>query len=145
MKRLPSIVKYALIIAIAATAFMAVGYAGTVLFNIHNTGQGGRYSAQAYSDQACTQALSTIDWGLPETGVKYDRVFYAKNIGDYPIRLVLSITGWSPSEAESYTTVSWDYGGETLAPGQAKAVTLSLIVSQSAPFSFDVAAGYEKP
>lgn len=145
MRHLPSIMKYALVIVIAATAFMAIGFTGSMLFNIHNTGRGGNWSAQAYSDQACTVPLGTLDWGVPEPGTTYTRLFYAKNTGDYDIRLVLSLTNWNPAGAQGYTTVSWDYEGQVLTQGQAMSITLSLVVSESSPFSFDIAAGWEKP
>jgi hypothetical protein len=84
-----------------------------------------------YSDSACTNALSTISWGSVAAGTNTTQTIYVKNTGTGTMTLNLSANSWSPSNANSYITVTWDKTGSTLAAGQSTAATVTLAVSSS--------------
>jgi hypothetical protein len=84
-----------------------------------------------YSDSACTNALSTINWGSVAAGSNTTQTIYVKNTGTGTMTLNLSANSWTPSNANSYITVTWDKTGSTLAAGQSTAATITLAVSSS--------------
>ena len=45
--------------------------------------------------------------------------------------LSLQTANWNPSSAADYVSLTWNYNGQDISPGQAVAVTLSLSVSSS--------------
>jgi hypothetical protein len=95
-----------------------------------------------YWDNACSQAVSSIDWGLAEPGAVKNVTVYNRNEGNAPITLSLQTSNWSPANASDYISLSWNYGGQTIGPNQVVAVTLSLSISSSiegiTTFSFDI-------
>jgi len=54
----------------------------------------------------------------------------------------MTTSNWNPSSASSYMTLSWNYGGQTLAVNEVKQVKFTLAVSSSitgiTSFSFDI-------
>jgi hypothetical protein len=67
--------------------------------------------------------------------------FYVRNEGNLAVRLGLASQNWSPVNASSYMSLSWNREGQTLAVGNVTLATLSLNVSASisgiTSFSFD--------
>jgi len=98
--------------------------------------------AKAYSDSECTQELSSIDWGTLEPGSTKSFTIYIKNEGNVDVTLNLSTENWNPESASNYITISWNYDGSSIAPGQVLQITLNLRVSNSVSgvdnFSFDI-------
>jgi len=43
--------------------------------------------------------------------------------------LSMRAENWSPPEASSYITLSWDYSGQSISPGEVVPVVLTLSVS----------------
>ena len=95
-----------------------------------------------YSDSACTQSLSSFDWGVIAPGASISRNIYVKNIGTAQVTLSLSVSNWNPSAASGAVSVSWNREGLTLTAGEATAAMLTLWVSPSVSgftgFSVDV-------
>jgi len=95
-----------------------------------------------YWESSCTNVVSTIDWGPIEPGSSNSVVVYLKNRGNSDVTLSLETTNWNPSGASSYISLSWDYGGQVIKPGQVVPATLMLRVSSSisgiTSFSFDI-------
>ena len=54
---------------------------------------------------------------------------YVKNTGNVPVTLSMATSGWSPSNANSYLTVSWNRQGTQLNAGQSIAATITLTVA----------------
>jgi len=52
-----------------------------------------------YSDSACTQSLTSTDWGTVSPGDSATRTAYVKNLGSVQLRLSLSKTNWNPTSA----------------------------------------------
>jgi len=96
-----------------------------------------------YWDSACTNPVTSIDWGTISPGGNKSLDVYIKNTGNIPITLSLAAENWSPSNAASYLTLTWDYvNGTVIQAGGVKKVTLTLTVSNSiqgiTSFSFDI-------
>lgn len=82
-----------------------------------------------YKDNACTQEMTTIDWGSLTPGSTATYVFYAKNTGNTKETVTLSTTGWSPSTASQYISVTWNQNNAALNAGEVVQATLTLTVS----------------
>jgi hypothetical protein len=87
---------------------------------------------EVYWDSACTNRVTSIDWGIIPPGGSAAKTVYIKNAGNVPITLALSTESWSPSEAANYLTLTWNYTSGTKIPsGSVLPVTLTLTVSSS--------------
>ena len=99
-------------------------------------------NVEVYWDAGCTQNVTSIDWGVPEASEVVYKTIYVKNSGNAPLTLNMTVSGWTPSAAENYLTVSWDSEGASVAAGAVVQAVLSLDVSGSitgfSAFSFDM-------
>ena len=95
-----------------------------------------------YEDLACTTVQSSIEWGEIEAGDSSSVTIYIKNNGDTSVLLGLDSQSWSPVNSADYMTLSWDYDGTALTPGEVRGVSISLDVDLDCPpmnnFGFDV-------
>ncbi|MBN2335350.1 hypothetical protein JXL21_07285 [Candidatus Bathyarchaeota archaeon] len=95
-----------------------------------------------YSDQGCTQQVSSLDWGTPEPGDTVTKTVYVKNEGNAEMGLSMSVYGWAPPEAAGYLTVSWSREGYALSMGEAVEAVITLDVSSGITgiedFSFQI-------
>jgi len=127
---------------------LALGLLGPVVSSalmnrtISNTGSIKAIGVGVYWDQACTNPVSSINWGILEPGSNVNRTVYIRNEGNTAARLAMATSNWSPSNASSYIALSWDYGGQTLNVIEVIQVTLTLSVSTDIAgitnFSFDI-------
>jgi len=127
---------------------LALGLLGPVVSSalmnrtISNTGSIKAIGVGVYWDQACTNPVSSINWGILEPGSNVNRTVYIRNEGNTAARLAMATSNWSPSNASSYIALSWDYGGQTLNASEVIQVTLTLSVSANiagiTSFSFDI-------
>lgn len=126
----------AVIVTAAGFIVMAVVVAGLVLaFSVSITSHGHVESSAnlgVYADEACTQRISEVDWGVLSPGGSSSVTFFIKNAGNAVLTLNLTASGWSPVAAQNYLTFSWTYvNGTRLAVGQVLPVDVSLHVSPS--------------
>ena len=124
-------------------ASMAVVYALTsVSVYLSSVGTVKAVGVGVYWDSVCSQAVSSIDWGLADPGSVKNVTVYVKNDGNAPMTLSLQTINWNPAEAADYISLSWDYGGQAIGVNQVVAVTLLLSISSNiqgiTTFSFDV-------
>jgi hypothetical protein len=84
-----------------------------------------------YSDAACTTAKSAITWGSLAVGSSTTQTVYVKNTGTAAMTLSLSSSNWTPTNANTYITVSWDKQGASLAAGQSTPAVITLTVSSA--------------
>jgi hypothetical protein len=85
-------------------------------------------SIDVYSDANCRNTVQSIDWGMLSPGEKESVTIYVRNEGESSTVLSLNVYGWSPVEAPSYMTVTWDYSGAPVNSGQTVAIQLTLSV-----------------
>lgn len=109
---------------------------------ITNAGTVKTIGVGVYWDQALTNPVSSINWGTIEPGLNVNKTVFIRNEGNTAATLSMETSNWNPSSASSYMTLSWDYGGQTLAVNAVRQVTFTLAVSQSisgiTSFSFDI-------
>jgi hypothetical protein len=85
-----------------------------------------------YSDVACTQNVTSIDWGTLAPGAVTNDQVYIKSTSTVTIALGLSTDSWNPSSASTYITLTWNYtAGTQIQPNASLPVTLTLTVSSS--------------
>jgi hypothetical protein len=83
-----------------------------------------------YSDSACQNSLSSINWGTINPGANITRTIYIKNTGSgLSLTLSMNTTSWNPSSANGPMTLTWNQENTRLTPGQIQAATLTLAVS----------------
>jgi hypothetical protein len=95
-----------------------------------------------YSDAACNQELTSIDWGDIFPGESVNKIIYVKNTGNTKIKLTMTATNWNPSTANESITLTWNKEKTTLNADEIKEARLTLFVSQDicdiANFSMDI-------
>lgn len=144
------------ILAIVAAAFVAVALVSPALISSVVIPYAGTVTTPApspppppptvkigvYWDIECTSAVSSVDVGGIEVGSTDYKTVYVRNEGDTAVTLSMSTENWSPPEASSYITLSWDYGGQSISPGDVVPVVLTLSVSEDisgiTSFGFDL-------
>ena len=130
------------VVILAVASGLVVSGLLTVSKTLSSTGSVKAINVEVYWDLACTQVVSSIDWGTPEPGDSVSRTVYVKNSGSAPMNVSLSASGWVPAEAGNYLTMSWDREGAEVAAAEVVQALLTLDVSGSitgiTDFSFDI-------
>ncbi|UCC58609.1 MAG: hypothetical protein JSW14_01435 [Candidatus Bathyarchaeum sp.] len=88
-----------------------------------------------YSDNQCTNPMSSISWGMLEPGSSKNIICYIKNEGNTVLFLSLKTSNWKPRTAFKDITIDWDYGGQSLNSAEIIQVTLTLSVSDKTDFT----------
>lgn len=96
-----------------------------------------------YTDNACTQNASFVDWGALKPGDNTTKTIWIKNVGNTNATLSVSATNWSPPNAYPAISLSWNQEGKAIAPNEVIQATLTLSVSASinssiTAFNFDI-------
>lgn len=109
---------------------------------VSNVGSVKAIGVGVYWDENCTSEVSSINWGMLEPGSGENVTVYIRNEGNSVASLSMDTSNWIPSNASDYITLSWDYGGVSISPGEVVQVTFTLSVSASiegvTSFSFDI-------
>jgi uncharacterized protein YcnI len=85
-----------------------------------------------YSDSACQNNLTSVNWGTPTPGTNVTKTIYIKNTGSgVSLALSMNTSGWNPTSANGPITLTWDQEGTKLNPGQSTAAILTLKVSST--------------
>ena len=135
---------FALVISTVALTILTMTTTGLLSVNqtISSTGAVTAINVGVYSDSACTNELTTIDWGTISPGNSETITIYLKNTGNARITLSMTATNWTPVNADGPIELTWDKENANLNPNQETAATLMLSVSESITgitnFSFNV-------
>jgi hypothetical protein len=110
---------------------------------IPNTGNVRAVGVGVYSDSACTQEVTLIQWGTLDPGDTSDETVYIRNEGSIAVVLSMTTENWDPASASSYITLGWNLEqGYVLNHGQSVETVLTLSVSSSISgvesFTFDI-------
>ena len=132
-----AIVLAGMLLTVTAASVLSVNEAlpsrGTIVSSIN---------VEIYSDPACHQKLTSIDWGDIEPGGTSSQTIYIKNAGDKPLVLQMTTDNWNPSEADGPITVTWNRENANIASGQSGPAVLTLSVSSTisgiTDFSVDI-------
>lgn len=125
----------ATVIALTLAALVLVLVTSGLLTANQNVPAGGTISAVnlgVYSDSGCTQALTTIAFGMVTPGTQVTQTIYIKNTGNIAENLTMAVNSWSPANAGTYLTITWSPTSSTLAAGASTSATLTLTATSSA-------------
>ena len=119
-------------LALVSTALLLTVFtAGLLSANqaVPSTGTITAVNVGVYSDSACTQNLTSINWGSISPGDTVTRTIYVKNTGNSVISLTMTKTNWNPSAANGPIAITWDIENWWLNPDDQFTATLTLSVS----------------
>ena len=77
--------------------------------------------------------IEKLDWDEIKTETVNTTV-YVKSVSNFRVTLNIFLTDWNPVEISDYLTISWDYNGTILNPGEIIPVTMTLSASSSDAF-----------
>ena len=133
------------IIAIAVTGLFLTMLTAGVLTSSQSVSSSGTITSVnvgVYTDSACTQNCTSINWGGLAPGASTTMTIYVKNTGTIPVTLSMTTTSWVPSNANTYLTATWNQANTVLAAGSSVQAVLTLTASASAgtitTFSFNI-------
>jgi hypothetical protein len=86
-------------------------------------------NVSVFQDSACTQTLSTMNWGILKPGTSTNRTIYVKSTGNAAVTLNMTVKAWNPSAAASYIMLTWNREGTILSQGNSVPALLVLSVS----------------
>ena len=70
-----------------------------------------------YSDSDCTIPVTALNVGTLSPGGTATQTVYIKNTGNVAETLTMTTGNWSPSNANTYLTLTWNRGNTVLNPG----------------------------
>src|SRR3990170_7968755 len=115
------------IIALAATAiFLSLVTAGLIATQtVPSNGTVSAVNIGVYSDSACTQNLTSINWGTLYPDNTTTKTIYVKNTGTLPVTLTMTTGSWVPTTASSVLTLTWNPQSTVLNVDQSTSATLT--------------------
>jgi hypothetical protein len=126
------LMKWRLLVVVAASVLLVLVFLQSFVLR----GPVGSFSAVAlsgsvavYSDIACNQLLTAVDWGVLWPGEIKNVLVYVRNEGASPLVLVLSEINWTPVNTNSCLELSWGHWDLKLMPANVSEVILTLHVS----------------
>lgn len=140
MQRSQVIAIYAVVASVLlVTAILAVL---TVQWSMQGTGSIRGVGLGVYWDPECTNATSSLDFGLLTPGSSRDFDLYLRNEGDLDLNLSMTSENWDPANATDYLTLTWDREGQQIIPDEVIACVITLYVSEDiegiSSFSLDI-------
>ena len=140
-KKIPSIA----IIALTITALALTLTTAAILSNNQTVPLNGTINAvnlAVYSDSACTQTVTALTAGTLNPGASATQTVYVKNTGNVPETLTMTTNNWTPTNADTYLTLTWNRQTTILNAGASIQATLTLTAAANTgtltTFSCDV-------
>jgi len=142
MQRVPVGVVFTIAVAGIIASVLAAGLL-MAYQRVPNSGNVKTVGVGVYWDNACTNNVTSIDWGFLEPGATVNKTVYIKNEGNTPMVLNMTTDNWNPASASENITLSWNREGyvlNTTAPVVQAILTLSVSpnISGVTNFSFDI-------
>jgi hypothetical protein len=145
-------VSYKLLVLVAIVAILSV--AGSALVAILLSGSDSEIylpsvgtiktiGVETYWDQNGENKIEALTWDeIKIEKNEWDEItmepisttVYVKSVSNFRVTMNIFLTDWSPEEISDYLTVSWDYEGEEMDPGDIIPVTLTLSASSTDDF-----------
>lgn len=79
--------------------------------------------------------IEKLEWDEIKTETVNTTV-YVKSVSNFRVTLNMFLTDWNPVEISDYITISWDYNGTLIKPGEIIPVTMTLSASSSDAFIY---------
>ena len=115
---------------------------GTVGNGATDNGSIDTINVSIYSDIACTQAVTALNVGTLNPGGTATQTIYIKNAGNVAETLTMAANNWSPTNAPTYLTLSWNQQDTVLNAGASTQAILTLTAAANTgsltTFSCDV-------
>lgn len=142
MQRVPVGIVFTIAVAGIIASVLAAGLL-MAYQRVPNSGNVKAVGVGVYWDNACTNNVTSIDWGFLEPGATVNKTVYIKNEGNTPMVLNMTTDNWNPASASENITLSWNREGyvlNTTAPVVQAILTLSVSsnISGVTSFSFDI-------
>ncbi|MCD6431687.1 hypothetical protein J7L33_03160 [Candidatus Bathyarchaeota archaeon] len=142
MQRVPVGVVFTIAVAGIIASVLAAGLL-MAYQRVPSSGNVKAVGVGVYWDNACTNNVTSIDWGFLEPGATVNKTVYIKNEGNTPMVLNMTTDNWNPASASENITLSWNREGyvlNTTAPVVQAILTLSVSpnISGVTNFSFDI-------
>jgi hypothetical protein len=141
LKKIPHIT----IIALTITALALTLTTAAVLSTSQTVPMSGTINAVnlgVYSDSGCTQTVTSLNTGALNPGGTANQTIYIKNTGNVAETLTMTTNNWTPSEAGSSLTLTWNRQNTVLNAGASIQATLTLTAAANTgsltTFSCDV-------
>ena len=112
-----------LILTVTTTGLLSVSQ------SVSSSGTVTAINVGVYSDSACTQTVTSIDWGTISPGNSATRTVYVKNTGNAQITLSMTKANWNPAGADGPITLTWNRESTTLSVGASTSALFTLSVS----------------
>jgi hypothetical protein len=84
-----------------------------------------------YTDSGCTQTATALNVGTLNPGSTTTQTVYLKNTGTIPETLTMTTNNWTPTNAPTYLTLSWNRQNTVLTAGQSIQATLTLTAASN--------------
>jgi hypothetical protein len=95
-----------------------------------------------YSDSDCTQVVTALNVGTLNPGGTATQTVYIKNTGKVAETLTMTTNNWTPTNANTRLTLSWNRQNTVLNAGESIQATLTLTAASNTgsltTFSCDV-------
>jgi len=125
LKKIPHIA----IIALTITALALTLTTAAVLSSNKTVPLSGTINAVnlgVYSDNSCTQTVTSLSVGTLSPGATATQTVYIKNTGNVAETLTMNVNNWNPTSASTYLTLTWNRQNTVLSAGQTIQATLTL-------------------
>jgi hypothetical protein len=134
-----------LIIAAIISALTLTATTAAVLSTSQNvplTGTINAVNLGVYSDSGCTQTVTSLNVGTLNPGGTATQTIYIKNTGNVPETLTMTTNNWTPTNASSSLTLTWNRQNTSLNAGNSTQAILTLTAAANTgtltTFSCDV-------
>jgi len=118
----------------------------TIHFNFPSIGTIHTIGVKAYNDPYLQNQTTQVQWGTTYPGSTTNVTLYLKSTSNTKTTLHLQTGNWTflnstnaivsgPDNTTPYLSLTWNYNGTTVNPGQAIPVTLTLSVTESPTFT----------
>lgn len=109
-----------------------------LITTIQNYGPGNKFAKAnpitaigvgVYWNPNCTNTTQTLNWGNLAPNTTNTLTIFIRNEGTQPATLQLITANWTPTNAQNYIALSWNYTGQTLKTNEVISINLTLTVN----------------
>jgi len=140
MQKSQVIAIYALVVSVLLVSSVIAVL--TIQWSMLGTGSIKGVGLGVYWDLQCTNATSSLEFGLLAPGSSKNFDLYLRNEGDSDINLSMTSENWDPANATDYLTLTWNREGQQISPDEVLGFVITLSVSESiqgiSSFSLDI-------
>ncbi|MCW4034989.1 MAG: hypothetical protein NWF03_06455 [Candidatus Bathyarchaeota archaeon] len=122
------------VVSIGGTSLISIMLSRTQNIYVPSLGFIKTIEVEAYSDANCNNLMEQIEWDQITPGESTVNTLYIKSVSNFEIVLTIDIREWSPAEMADYITITTDYDGQRLSPGEIIQIQMSLSTVDSKEF-----------